>query len=554
MKFNFSTNQKMFFGIWLLGTLFAIGVGTTSYFISDVKFYSERLNNLRTPTAVVSLKNNALLGQYLYSLGNWRTARSNKNQEKVQELSDTISDNLITLEVLSRKWTNPENLYRLNEINRSWYEIKVLSIEVFKSSETSSLSFKKLKLIANSITNIIDSMSKDQTELLKLDVLKNQKLISFLTKLQYWIMVLGLIFWLLISLFISRSVKHGITEKVDKVIENIKKVIRDLTASANEFLMASDQLSNTSNKLSSSTSEQAASIEETSASLDEIHSQAEMNIELSEKSSKNTEKVTSSVRISNEVMSELVGSMKEILEANKDIELLVNVIREIGEKTEVINDIVFKTQMLSFNASVEAERAGESGRGFAVVAQEVGNLAELSGKASVDISSKVKASIENARKITEKNKQKVDSGGLLVEKVAEILQEINKKAQESLDSSQSILSASKEQGMGITQIRSTMYDLEKITHVNAALSEDTSVASNMLSEQSKLLKGQIQSLQNFVDFGLQSFKAGFEVKKNDHNDPGRSKDKNVHHLPILKAVDVKSLNTTKKASGGWDDI
>lgn len=49
----------------------------------------------------------------------------------------------------------------------------------------------------------------------------------------------------------------------------------------------------------------------------------------------------------------------------------------IKGKRKVINQIVFQTKLLSFYASVEVARAGESDKGFAVVAEEVGNLATM---------------------------------------------------------------------------------------------------------------------------------------------------------------------------------
>ena len=49
---------------------------------------------------------------------------------------------------------------------------------------------------------------------------------------------------------------------------------------------------------------------------------------------------------------------------------VLEIIKTIEDKTKVINDIVFQTKLLSFNASVEAARAGEAGKGFAVVASK----------------------------------------------------------------------------------------------------------------------------------------------------------------------------------------
>lgn len=68
---------------------------------------------------------------------------------------------------------------------------------------------------------------------------------------------------------------------------------------------------------------------------------------------------------------------------------LINFVEEVSSKSKVIHDIAFKTKVLSFNASVEAERAGARGRGFSIVAQEMKRLAEISGKAAEDIASLV---------------------------------------------------------------------------------------------------------------------------------------------------------------------
>src|SRR5690606_10248254 len=73
-------------------------------------------------------------------------------------------------------------------------------------------------------------------------------------------------------------------------------------------------------------------------------------------------------------------------------------------KTEVINDIVFQTKVLSFNASVEAAKAPhESGKGFSEVATQIGDLSTLSANASLEISHILEQSVSQVDTIIRKN-------------------------------------------------------------------------------------------------------------------------------------------------------
>src|SRR5690606_14658037 len=82
------------------------------------------------------------------------------------------------------------------------------------------------------------------------------------------------------------------------------------------------------------------------------------------------------ITTSNKNSSSIIKSLETIADQLNDFQ---NTFSSVEEKTNMINDIVFQTKLLSFNASVEAARAGHHGKGFSVVAEEIGRLAETSG-------------------------------------------------------------------------------------------------------------------------------------------------------------------------------
>lgn len=88
------------------------------------------------------------------------------------------------------------------------------------------------------------------------------------------------------------------------------------------------------------------------------------------------------------------ATMRQIMEASGSITAKLAV---VNEKTSNINSVVTtitkvadQTNLLSLNAAIEAEKAGEYGLGFAVVAMEIRRLADQTAVATYDIEKMVK--------------------------------------------------------------------------------------------------------------------------------------------------------------------
>jgi methyl-accepting chemotaxis protein len=204
-------------------------------------------------------------------------------------------------------------------------------------------------------------------------------------------------------------------------------------------------------RLSNSTMEQAAAIEETAAAVEEISANINSNTAISSKM----------FAASNILKKSASNSMALAKTTTDTMENIDNATKLVYDSIGVISQIAFQTNILSLNAAVEAATAGEAGKGFAVVAQEVRNLANRSADAAKTIEAligELKIHTANGKQSSEEMELQFDLLGTNISN--------------TLGSLESILTASKEQGLGIEQINQSIQNIDMATQHNVASTQN----------------------------------------------------------------------------------
>jgi methyl-accepting chemotaxis protein len=282
------------------------------------------------------------------------------------------------------------------------------------------------------------------------------------------------------------------------IIRPIGEVITALGASASEVNISAQNMSVYAENLAQSATQQAAAVQESVASMTEMSSMIAQTSDSSIESLTNVRRMAERTQDGNRIMERLASSTEAINQANTQLREMVDIIAEISGKTSVINDIVFKTQLLSFNASIEAARAGQHGRGFAVVAEEFGSLAEISGKAAKEIQSLLETSKKHVHEIVETTHERVSDGLSVSKEALAIFDEISQDTKLITKQIQRISEATREQTIGVHQTSTAMSEMDQAAQQNSLLAGEALRSASGLSEQSRKLAAIMRELLGLV--------------------------------------------------------
>lgn len=176
-------------------------------------------------------------------------------------------------------------------------------------------------------------------------------------------------------------------EKLQDMVAQVQKSGIQVTSSATELAAAAREQEVTLRAQTESTSRVLGSVEEISTVASELEKTMRRVADMSQDAAS---LATSGQRD----LSGMGDAMRGMESASQSISSRLEAINEKAENITTVVTTIAKvadqTNLLSLNAAIEAEKAGEYGRGFMVVAREIRRLADQTALATLDIDQMVK--------------------------------------------------------------------------------------------------------------------------------------------------------------------
>jgi methyl-accepting chemotaxis protein WspA len=238
------------------------------------------------------------------------------------------------------------------------------------------------------------------------------------------------------------QVPAGADDETGRLLTALGSMIRNLNSLIGQVQRSGVQVTSSSNELAAAAKEQEATMSHQVLSTDNVVRSVEGISQVAVQLVTTVEKVVAASEETTGFASRSqkdLGGMKEAMHRMEDASRSIsNHLESINEKAENVTHVVDtitkvadQTNLLSLNAAIEAEKAGEYGRGFNVVAREIRRLADQTAVATLDIEqmvqgmqSAVSAGVMEMDKFVSEVKGSAEDVGKISGQLAEIIERV----------------------------------------------------------------------------------------------------------------------------------
>ncbi|HVV71084.1 MAG TPA: methyl-accepting chemotaxis protein [Verrucomicrobiae bacterium] len=289
---------------------------------------------------------------------------------------------------------------------------------------------------------------------------------------------------------VGRGLNHlaedlsGVVGQVQRSGIQVNTTALEIAASAKEQQSTAHEIAATTAQIGATSKEISATSKELVRTMNEVNHVAEQTAQLAGSGQA--------------AITRMENTMRQIMEAAGSISSKLAV---LSDKTANINSVVTtitkvadQTNLLSLNAAIEAEKAGEYGLGFAVVAMEIRRLADQTAVATYDIEKMVKemqsavsAGVMGMDKFSEEVRRGVED----VRQVSSHLAQIIHQVQTLTPRFQTVNEGMHAQATGAQQISETLSQLSEAAQQTAESLRQSNLAIEQLNGAARGLQASV---------------------------------------------------------------
>lgn len=222
---------------------------------------------------------------------------------------------------------------------------------------------------------------------------------------------------------------------VQSMIDSLNFLVAQVQRSGIQVTSSATQIAATAKEQEATVAEQAATVNQVVTTATEISATSKELVRTMDEVARVAEGTAKSAELGQTGLSKMGVTMHQVVEASSSIAAKLEVLNEkasnINTVITTITKVADQTNLLSLNAAIEAEKAGEYGLGFSVVATEIRRLADQTAVATWDIEQMVKemqaavtAGVMSVERFTDEVRRSVDEVSHIGGQLTQIIDQV----------------------------------------------------------------------------------------------------------------------------------